>query len=42
LAYDSAKREAYIPNFEVAEAFEDAVSGTEWGAVGRALSDSEV
>ncbi|MCD8371078.1 MAG: ATP-binding protein [Clostridiales bacterium] len=41
LAYDSEKRETYIPNFEVAEAFEDAVSGTEWGAVGKALSDSE-
>ncbi len=31
LAYDSEKREAYIPNFEVAEAFEDVVSGKEWG-----------
>ncbi|MCD7956444.1 MAG: ATP-binding protein [Lachnospiraceae bacterium] len=41
LAYDSAKREIYIPNFEVAEAFEDAVSGPEWGTVGKALSDSE-
>lgn len=41
LAYDSTKRETYIPNFEVAEAFEDAVSGQEWGAVGAALSDSE-
>ncbi|MCD8336841.1 MAG: PD-(D/E)XK nuclease domain-containing protein [Lachnospiraceae bacterium] len=41
LAYDSAKREAYIPNLEVAETFEDAVSGAEWGEVGAALSDSE-
>ncbi|MCD7835566.1 MAG: PD-(D/E)XK nuclease domain-containing protein, partial [Lachnospiraceae bacterium] len=41
LAYDSTKREAYIPNIEVAEAFEDAVSGTEWGVIGEALSDSE-
>ncbi|MCD7752536.1 MAG: AAA family ATPase [Lachnospiraceae bacterium] len=41
LAYDAAKREVYIPNFEVAEAFEDAVSGQEWGAVGEALSASE-
>ncbi|MCD8019901.1 MAG: ATP-binding protein [Clostridiales bacterium] len=41
LAYDSTKRETYIPNFEVAEAFEDAVSGQEWGVVGAALSDSE-
>jgi len=41
LAYDSKDREAYIPNLEVAEAFEDAVSGKEWGTVGKALSDSE-
>ncbi len=41
LAYDAVKREAYIPNLEVAEAFEDAASGKEWGAVGKALSDSE-
>ncbi|MCD8348204.1 MAG: ATP-binding protein [Lachnospiraceae bacterium] len=41
LAYDSIEREAYIPNLEVAEAFEDAVSGKEWGIVGKALSDSE-
>lgn len=41
LVYDSTKREAYIPNFEVAEAFEDAVSGQEWGTIGAALSESE-
>ncbi|MCD8369409.1 MAG: ATP-binding protein [Clostridiales bacterium] len=41
LAYDATRREVYIPNFEVAEAFEDAVSGKEWGAVGEALADSE-
>ncbi|MCD8122960.1 MAG: ATP-binding protein [Clostridiales bacterium] len=41
LAYDAIRREVYIPNFEVAEAFEDAVSGKEWGAVGEVLSDSE-
>ncbi|MCD8019588.1 MAG: ATP-binding protein [Clostridiales bacterium] len=41
LAYDSTKREAYIPNLEVAEAFEDAVSSEKWGAVGEAIADSE-
>ncbi|MCD7741624.1 MAG: ATP-binding protein, partial [Ruminococcus sp.] len=41
LAYDSERREAYIPNLEVAEAFEDAVSGKEWGVVGEALEDSD-
>lgn len=41
LAYDSAKRETYIPNLEVAETFEDAVSGAKWGTVGAALSESE-
>ncbi|MCD8242135.1 MAG: ATP-binding protein, partial [Lachnospiraceae bacterium] len=41
LAYDSANREAYIPNLEVAEAFEDAVSGDEWGEIGKAMEDSE-
>ncbi|MCD8361560.1 MAG: ATP-binding protein [Lachnospiraceae bacterium] len=41
LAYDSEKREVYIPNFEVAEAFEAAVSGKEWGIVGKTLADSE-
>lgn len=39
LAYDSEKREVYIPNFEVSEAFEDAVSGTEWGTVGEAIGE---
>ncbi|MCC8080685.1 MAG: ATP-binding protein, partial [Lachnospiraceae bacterium] len=41
LAYDSEKREAYIPNLEVAEAFEDAVSNEQWGIVGRAIAESE-
>ncbi|MCD7921084.1 MAG: ATP-binding protein [Clostridiales bacterium] len=41
LAYDSEKREAYIPNLEVAEAFEDAVSNEHWGVVGRAIAESE-
>ena len=41
LAYDSVKREVYIPNLEVADAFEDAVSGEKWGVVGEALSASE-
>lgn len=42
LAYDSDSREAYIPNLEVTEAFEDAVGGPEWGTVGKALSVSEI
>ncbi|MCD8082535.1 MAG: AAA family ATPase [Clostridiales bacterium] len=37
LSYDSTKREAYIPNLEVAEAFEDAVSGKEWADASVAL-----
>ncbi|MCD7765215.1 MAG: AAA family ATPase, partial [Lachnospiraceae bacterium] len=41
LAYDSIEREIYIPNLEVSETFEDAVSGAKWGAVGAALSESE-
>ncbi|MCD8121824.1 MAG: ATP-binding protein [Clostridiales bacterium] len=41
LAYDSRRREAYIPNLEVAEAFEDAVSTGNWGMIGKAISDSE-
>ncbi|MCC8104208.1 MAG: AAA family ATPase, partial [Clostridiales bacterium] len=41
LAYDSGKREAYIPNQEVAEAFEDAVCNENWGIVGKAVADSE-
>ncbi len=41
LAYDSKEREVYIPNLEVAEAFEDAVSGDGWGAVGEAVLNSE-
>ncbi len=40
LAYDSTKRETYIPNLEVAETFEDAVSGEQWGAVGEILRKS--
>ncbi|MCD8119127.1 MAG: ATP-binding protein [Lachnospiraceae bacterium] len=41
LAYDQSTREAYIPNLEVMEAFEDAVSGEKWGAVGEAIANSE-
>ncbi|MCD7750522.1 MAG: ATP-binding protein [Lachnospiraceae bacterium] len=40
LAYRSDKREVYIPNMEVAEAFEDAVCSDRWGMVGKAISDS--
>ncbi len=41
LAYDSDSYEVFIPNTEVAEAFKDAVSGNEWGVVGKALAESE-
>ncbi|MCD7750520.1 MAG: ATP-binding protein [Lachnospiraceae bacterium] len=41
LAYDSGTREAYIPNLEVAEAFESAIDNDNWGIVGEAVSDSE-
>ncbi|MCD8363730.1 MAG: ATP-binding protein [Lachnospiraceae bacterium] len=41
LAYDAEKREVHIPNMEVAEAFEDAVSTEQWGEVGKAISESE-
>ncbi|MCD7921026.1 MAG: ATP-binding protein [Clostridiales bacterium] len=41
LAYDEEKKEAYIPNLEVAEAFKSAVKNTDWSAVNKSLSDSE-
>ncbi|MCD8222542.1 MAG: ATP-binding protein [Clostridiales bacterium] len=41
LAYDADKRKVYIPNLEVAEAFEDAVNNENWGIVGEAIADSE-
>ncbi|MCD8230959.1 MAG: AAA family ATPase [Clostridiales bacterium] len=41
LAYDQKKRTVSIPNLEVAEVFEDAVSGDYWGAVGNAIAESE-
>ncbi len=41
LAYDQEERKARIPNLEVAEVFEAAVSGDEWGTVGKAISESE-
>ncbi len=41
LAYDGAKKQAYIPNLEVAEAFKIAVQNTDWRGVNRALRASE-
>ncbi len=41
LAYDQKEGKVRIPNLEVAEAFRDAVSGKEWGAVGEALAESD-
>ncbi|MCD7735380.1 MAG: AAA family ATPase [Lachnospiraceae bacterium] len=40
LSYDQKKRTVHIPNLEVAEVFEDAVSDDSWGPVGRAIADS--
>ncbi len=40
LAYDSRRKEAYIPNFEVADAFKLAVEDTGWEHVGEALRRS--
>ncbi|MCD7824753.1 MAG: PD-(D/E)XK nuclease domain-containing protein [Clostridiaceae bacterium] len=41
LGYNAEDKKAYIPNMEVASAFEDATSGKEWGAIGKAIADSE-
>lgn len=41
LAYDRDKREAYIPNEEVRMAFADAVRGTDWTPVVRAIQQSD-
>jgi len=41
LAYDEEKKEAYIPNLEVSEAFRSAVKNTDWSTVNQSLSNSE-
>ncbi|MCC8081390.1 MAG: ATP-binding protein [Lachnospiraceae bacterium] len=41
LAYDEAARKVFVPNLEVAEAFQDAVEGDGWEEIKRALSESE-
>ena len=41
LAYDSAKREVYIPNQEVADEFKNAVEYSGWEGVSAALRSSE-
>lgn len=41
LAYDSRKREVYIPNEEVREAFVQAVENSGWTAVAEAIEKSE-
>ena len=41
LAYDSEKREAFIPNKEIIEEFENAMSVGGWGEVMRVLKASE-
>jgi hypothetical protein len=41
LAYDGEKKEAYIPNKEVREIFEDVMEDTGWSEVVRALENSE-
>jgi len=41
LAYDSEKKEVYIPNQEVADEFKNAVEYSGWEGVSEALRDSE-
>lgn len=41
LAYDSGKREVYIPNQEVADEFKNAVEYSGWQGVSKALRESE-
>lgn len=41
LAYDQKKKEVYIPNQEVAEAFRSAVKGGRWKLVEQAINNAE-
>lgn len=41
LAYDSVRKEVYIPNQEVADEFRNAVEYSDWGGVSNALKASE-
>ncbi len=41
LAYDSVKREAFIPNKEIIEEFETAMNAGGWSEVARVLKASE-
>ncbi|MCD8222061.1 MAG: ATP-binding protein [Clostridiales bacterium] len=41
VAYDGEKKEGYIPNLEVADAFRTAVKETDWKAVNQALARSD-
>lgn len=41
LAYDRERKEVYVPNEEVREAFADAVEGTDWTPVVQAMRKSE-
>ncbi|MCC8049938.1 MAG: ATP-binding protein [Clostridiales bacterium] len=41
LAYDVSTKEAYIPNQEIADEFQNAVEGENWQGVQEALDDSE-
>ncbi len=41
LAYDQEKKEVYIPNREVAEAFQSAVKGGKWKPVEQAIRNAE-
>ncbi|MCD8013860.1 MAG: hypothetical protein LUG99_11925 [Lachnospiraceae bacterium] len=41
LAYDVSTKEAYIPNQEIADEFQNAVEGESWQDVQEALDDSE-
>ncbi|MCD8121463.1 MAG: ATP-binding protein [Clostridiales bacterium] len=41
LAYDQKKKEVYIPNQEVAEAFRSSVKGGKWKSVEQAINNAE-
>ncbi|MCD8365895.1 MAG: ATP-binding protein [Clostridiales bacterium] len=41
LAYDQKKKEVYIPNKEVAEAFQSSVKGGKWKPVEQAINNAE-
>ncbi|MCC8046251.1 MAG: ATP-binding protein [Clostridiales bacterium] len=41
LAFDSSEEEVYIPNYELAEEFRNAIEGDDWSEIETALAESE-